>query len=627
MKRKIRNILILLLMLIPAAALAGTVQLPRTGQTGCWDTNGNAIDCAGTGQDGEKRAGVAWPEPRFTDNGDQTMTDNLTGLIWTKDGNAPGPAACSPGTSKTWQGALDLVACLNSNNYLNHSDWRLPNRKEMKSLVNRQQPEMAFWLYGQGFDNVLNSYYWSSSNLTYGSFSGLFPQTVGNIGVVGDFSSKDDYYYVWPVRGGQSGAVQLPQTGQTASYAAGDDGALQKGAAWPSPRWTNNGNGTVTDNLTGLIWLQNTNCTDTSGGISKANGDLTWANALTWSNNLASGACGLTDGSAAGDWRLPNIEELESLVDLANSYPSLPAGHPFNNVQSDFYYWSSSTVAYYTDSAWFLYMKGGSVVGYNKASSNYVWPVRGGQSGSFYASFTDAGVWKYRGTGTDWDQVTSSNPELLVTVGSTLYGTFSGLGIWRFNGTEWDQTTSSVPQMIVGTSTTLYGAFSGWGIWQWNGTQWDQTTSSNPQKIVAATTDLYGTFAGLGIWKWNGTTWEQVTTSVPDMLVTSGVKLYGAFAGLGIWLWNGTQWAQATASSPAMIAANSTTLYGAFTGAGIWSWSGSDWTQISTENPTQMSASGSDLYAAFTGLGVRKWNGASWNQITSSDPVRMVVGE
>src|SRR5215831_10404550 len=52
----------------------------------------------------------------------------------------------------------------------------------------------------------------------------------------------------------------VPRTGQTTSYAAGDDGALQKGVAWPTPRFTDNNNGTITDNLTGLIWLKNANC-------------------------------------------------------------------------------------------------------------------------------------------------------------------------------------------------------------------------------------------------------------------------------------------------------------------------------------------------------------------------------
>jgi hypothetical protein len=54
--------------------------------------------------------------------------------------------------------------------------------------------------------------------------------------------------------------VQLPATGQTSSYGTNDDGALQNGVTWPSPRFRDNCNGTVTDNLTGLIWLKNANC-------------------------------------------------------------------------------------------------------------------------------------------------------------------------------------------------------------------------------------------------------------------------------------------------------------------------------------------------------------------------------
>ena len=71
-------------------------------------------------------------------------------------------------------------------------------------------------------------------------------------------------------------------------------------------RLIDNGNGTVTDNLTGLIWLKNANCTNTVGGVAKANGYLSWANALTWSNNLANGNCGLSDGSSAAgnQWHL-----------------------------------------------------------------------------------------------------------------------------------------------------------------------------------------------------------------------------------------------------------------------------------------------------------------------------------
>ena len=92
--------------------------------------------------------------------------------------------------------------------------------------------------------------------------------------------------------------------------------------AWPTPRFTDNNNGTVTDNLTGLIWTKN------------ANGFLKyWADALSLANSLKSGDAGLTDGSKAGDWRLPNLQELESLIDYGSNDPALPAGPPFKGVQ------------------------------------------------------------------------------------------------------------------------------------------------------------------------------------------------------------------------------------------------------------------------------------------------------
>ena len=132
----------------------------------------------------------------------------------------------------------------------------------------------------------------------------------------------EDGFYVIPGMKGKYAPV--PKTGQTTSYGTRDDGALQKGVAWPTPRFTDNGNGTVTDNLTGLIWTKNAN----------AFGQRTWAEALSDANGLASGSAGLTDGSKAGDWRLPNVRELQSLVDYGRSNPALPAGHPFTNVQS-----------------------------------------------------------------------------------------------------------------------------------------------------------------------------------------------------------------------------------------------------------------------------------------------------
>lgn len=198
-----------------------------------------------------------------------------------------------------------------------------------------------------------------------------------------------------------AGTVTLPETGQILCYdnftsvvpcaGTGQDGALRKGAAWPSPRFTVNMNGqvpdgTVTDNLTGLVWLRDTGCTDTVGGIVNP-GRLTWQNALIWSNNLGNGDCSLADNSSAGDWRLPNRNELESLIDLSMFDPALPSGHPFLKLQAngdgDSYWTSSSHIEtgdgtfYY---AWTSDFYNGSL-GLNGrapsfASTASVWPVR-----------------------------------------------------------------------------------------------------------------------------------------------------------------------------------------------------------------------------------------------------------
>jgi hypothetical protein len=64
---------------------------------------------------------------------DGTISDKLTGLIWTKDAGTPTEGACI-GEIKTFQGALDYVKCLNSNSYLGYVDWRLPNIKELNSV-------------------------------------------------------------------------------------------------------------------------------------------------------------------------------------------------------------------------------------------------------------------------------------------------------------------------------------------------------------------------------------------------------------------------------------------------------------------------------------------------------------
>jgi len=170
------------------------------------------------------------------------------------------------------------------------------------------------------------------------------------------------------------GPAPVEKSGQTTSQADYDDGYYQRGVdvPLPKPRFSDNGNGTVTDNLTGLIWLKNGNCF----------GVRSWGDALSVCSGLASGSCDLTDGSSAGDWRLPNRKELESVLDFGRYNPALPSGHPFVNVQSSYvqpiYYWSSTTDADHIDIAWSVDMGYSDVSWDSKASVFFVWPVRGG---------------------------------------------------------------------------------------------------------------------------------------------------------------------------------------------------------------------------------------------------------
>jgi hypothetical protein len=143
------------------------------------------------------------------------------------------------------------------------------------------------------------------------------------------------------------------------------------------PRFRDNGNGTVTDPKTNLVWLKNAN---------PLNGPILWADAVAYCNSLANGQAGLTDGSVAGNWRLPSKDELEGIgtnppATWYEGVPSVPwimPGAPFTNVQA-YIYWSSTSYADSTDKAWIIGLPTGHMYYYGKALTIcHVWPVRGG---------------------------------------------------------------------------------------------------------------------------------------------------------------------------------------------------------------------------------------------------------
>ena len=193
--------------------------VPQTGQVLCYNAAGTQIDCAGTGQDGALQKGVELPTPRFTDKGDGTIKDNLTGLIWLKNANCPN-------TRRDWQTALNDVASLNTSGKMNgndcgdtsgkrgthRTDWRLPNVRELHSLV-----DFAFFnpaisnAAGTGigsnsnpfsnFQASINTAYWSSTTLADNTkLAWLVTFNSGDTNV--NFAKTDIFNFVFAVRGG-----------------------------------------------------------------------------------------------------------------------------------------------------------------------------------------------------------------------------------------------------------------------------------------------------------------------------------------------------------------------------------------------------------------------------------------
>ena len=196
--------------------------------------------------------------PRFSVDG-SWVTDRLTGLAWLQ----------LPVSNKTWEDALDT--CYN----VAGADSRLPNIKEMMSLICYQWSQPALCetdgynrhTEGNPFNLTSVQYCWTST--TYGPDSQHAWYTNLDTGKFSN-QAKSVPMYAWCVRGGR----------------------------YPTPRFTVNGDGTVTDHKLNLVWLQDAACTDLNPNL--PNGD-TWDETVTRIDSLASSTCGLSDESVAGD--------------------------------------------------------------------------------------------------------------------------------------------------------------------------------------------------------------------------------------------------------------------------------------------------------------------------------------
>jgi len=315
-------------LLIPAFVIAQSVTksialLPDTGQTASYTTT--------FGEDHDYTINT----PNYTDNGDGTITDNITGLMWQK----------TDGGEMTIENASTYCANLSLGNY---TDWRLPSPIEAYSIMIQQNANPA--INTLFFPNTTAEYWWT------------------NTFQVGDNTK------VWVTNSG--GGIGNHPKSETIS-AGGTKKFHTRAVRDMHPpilitHFTDNGDGTITDQLTQLIWQKTPSATA-----------MTWEQALGYAENLVL--------ANASDWRLPNIKELQSLNDESLTNPSVStAFFPTIGVKN---YWSSTTLKPNSAnplSAWFLHTQFG-VTSYDvKSNQNYVLAVRGIPTALSTANFSVA---------------------------------------------------------------------------------------------------------------------------------------------------------------------------------------------------------------------------------------------
>ncbi|MDH5546315.1 MAG: DUF1566 domain-containing protein [Gammaproteobacteria bacterium] len=328
----ITKTLVLCLLCIATAAQAAVVDLPQSGRK----VGQTRYD------DGATQIGRSWPEPRFTDNGDGTLTDNLTGLMWLKDVSCSDTIKIVPGgASGDWEDAFRFVDALNDTSRTVHcmeysarySDWHVANIVEMTSLINHgidTRLSQLDWLLlpdvaSHGFLNTgkVHMPVWTSTTAAANTNKAWIVNLKGSETLIVDKSSFDkDYHIFSAVRFTKDSILQ--SSGQQTSYRVGDDGDLQVGRKLVGERYIDQQNGTVLDRLTGLLWLKNINCINS----------LTWEEALNYidrENRFSAtfDEC-LATNVQSKEWRMANIIELQSLLDYGRSQAPLAGDNVFN---------------------------------------------------------------------------------------------------------------------------------------------------------------------------------------------------------------------------------------------------------------------------------------------------------
>lgn len=247
-----------------------------TNQNLCYDDN-EEITCPSEGEDyfGQD-AQYSGVQPSYTDNGDGTITDNNTGLMWSQD---------QSDDTMPWERTSEYVSALTTGGY---TDWRMPTVKELWSIrdFSTGWPWLDTDYFNLSSDGTQMRYHHTWTSNAY-----LIESEYQNDQVVGDphWIVNDWTGHIKAMSGMRF--VRAVRDTKTTSYGTND--------------FVDNGDGTVTDKNTGLMWSQNDN-----------GEELTWKEALSYAENATT--------AGYSDWRLPNIKELQSIADYdATQIPAM----------------------------------------------------------------------------------------------------------------------------------------------------------------------------------------------------------------------------------------------------------------------------------------------------------------
>lgn len=286
---------------------------------------------------------------------DGTVKDTITGLMWQK----------TDGGEMTIENAAIYCDTLTLGGY---SNWRLPTALEAFTILNHQHANPAL---DPAIFTASAAEYWWTSNRQMNDSSKVWATNAG--GGIGNHPKSETIsaggikkFHVRAVRD-----INLPQLIEN--------------------RFIDNSDGTITDNLTHLIWQKNI-FSDT----------LSWEEALNYSNTLTL--------AGKNDWRLPNIKELRSLNDESLVNPSLNSNYFIGNSIQKF--WSSTTLPNQTSKAWFYDTHFGITTYYLKTHKIQLICVRGGNdvlSSTIKKTTADVGIKVFPNPANNFIEIVNSN--------------------------------------------------------------------------------------------------------------------------------------------------------------------------------------------------------------------------